>query len=171
MAGEIRLQWWREVLDGQRAEEAAANPVAAALLDAIQRYHLPPQRLIVLIDERSSDLYHEPPRNLETYGTATDGTIIALAAYILGGEGIEVEHIARRAGLARIYAAARRPEDARRHLNAARGLLPLVPPEILPALLPVAVIGASLSRKLALPLWRRQWLIWRAARNPQRIFR
>ena len=26
MPGEIRLQWWREVLEGERAGEAAANP-------------------------------------------------------------------------------------------------------------------------------------------------
>ncbi len=32
MPGEIRLQWWREVIDGERAGEALANPVAAALL-------------------------------------------------------------------------------------------------------------------------------------------
>ena len=30
MPGEIRLQWWREVLMGERAGEAAAHPVAAA---------------------------------------------------------------------------------------------------------------------------------------------
>ena len=31
MPGEIRLQWWREVLEGERADEAKANPVAASL--------------------------------------------------------------------------------------------------------------------------------------------
>ena len=29
MPGEIRLQWWSDVLSGTRAGEAAANPVAA----------------------------------------------------------------------------------------------------------------------------------------------
>jgi hypothetical protein len=37
-------------------------------------------------------------------------------------------------------------------------------------LLPAAVIGPSLGRDSPLPLWRRQWLIWRAARDPRRIF-
>src|SRR5947207_6528720 len=41
MPGEIRLQWWRDVLSGERAGEAAANPVAAALLDTIARFELP----------------------------------------------------------------------------------------------------------------------------------
>ena len=35
LPGEIRLQWWREVIGGERGEEAKANPVAAALLAAI----------------------------------------------------------------------------------------------------------------------------------------
>ena len=33
LPGEIRLQWWRDVLGGERTGEAGANPVAAALLD------------------------------------------------------------------------------------------------------------------------------------------
>ena len=32
LAGEIRLQWWSEVLAGEGRGEVAANPVAAALL-------------------------------------------------------------------------------------------------------------------------------------------
>ena len=32
LAGEIRLQWWRDVLAGEGRGEVAANPVAAALL-------------------------------------------------------------------------------------------------------------------------------------------
>ena len=34
LPGEIRLQWWTDVLSGERREEASANPVAAALLAA-----------------------------------------------------------------------------------------------------------------------------------------
>src|SRR5690242_2632223 len=40
MAGEIRLQWWREVIAGTRPGEAAAHPVAAALLETIARFGL-----------------------------------------------------------------------------------------------------------------------------------
>jgi phytoene synthase len=169
MAGEIRLQWWREVVEGQRAEEAAANPVAGALLDVVTQYGLPLESLIALIDARAADLY-DGADDLEDYGAATAGTIVALAARILGGAGIETERIARDAGLARTYAEAKRPDDARRHLDAARSLLPQAPSDILPALLPAAVIGPSLGRDTPLPPWRRQWLIWRAARDPRRIF-
>jgi phytoene synthase len=170
MAGEIRLQWWREVLEGKRGEEAAAHPVAAALLKAIADYQLPASRLLAAVDAHSSDLYDEPLADFEEYGEATKGGIIALAARILAASGDAVEHIARHAGLARLAADTARENEARAHLDAAQALLPQIPPEALPALLPASTIRASLAREAALPLWRRQWLIWRAARNPERIF-
>lgn len=55
----------------------------------------------------------------------------------------------------------------------------LVPEQIAPALLPVALVGPTLQRVerasdpfrvTPLPPWRRQWLLWRAARDPRRIF-
>ena len=45
LAGEIRLQWWRDVLAGEGRGEVAANPVAAALAATIARYRLPVERL------------------------------------------------------------------------------------------------------------------------------
>ncbi|HEX2538291.1 MAG TPA: squalene/phytoene synthase family protein, partial [Pseudolabrys sp.] len=50
MPGEIRLQWWREVLEGQREGEAAAHPVAAALRTAIAQHGLDASRLIAFVD-------------------------------------------------------------------------------------------------------------------------
>jgi phytoene synthase len=170
LAGEIRLQWWRDVLDGRRDEEAAAHPVAAALLDVMPRWNLPAAQLIDVIDAHAADLDQDTPVDIETYGAATNGTVIALAARILGGDNADAQRIASHIGIARTYAAANQPQDARRHLDLARDLLPLVPSEMLPALLPAAVIGPSLDRERPLPLWRRQWLIWRAARDPQRMF-
>jgi phytoene synthase len=68
--------------------------------------------------------------------------------------------------------------EARRHLDAA-GTLP-APPAVLPALLPLALVGRTLARMeradydprrpVDISAWRRQWLIWRAARRPARIF-
>ena len=48
LPGEIRLQWWSDVLGGERRDEAAANPVAAALLSTIERYRLAADKLIDL---------------------------------------------------------------------------------------------------------------------------
>ena len=64
MLGEIRLQWWREVLDGAREGEAAANPLASALMQAVRHYRLPVQALQGLIDARGEDLYADPPPSL-----------------------------------------------------------------------------------------------------------
>ena len=170
MAGEIRLQWWREVLEGKRAAEAASHPVAAALLKSIAEAQLPVPRLLAAIDAYTSGLYDEPLADFEEYGEATKGGITVLAAHILGATGEAVEHIASHAGLARLAADTARETEARAHLDAARALLPQIEPEALPALLPATTIRASLARATPLPLWRRQWLIWRAARKPERIF-
>jgi len=69
---------------------------------------------------------------------------------------------------------------ARHHLGAAQQLLASVAPAVVPALLPVALAGPTLARMerrgydpfvpVAIAPWRRQWLIWRAARRPRRIF-
>ena len=40
LPGEIRLQWWREALEGERDSEAAAHPVAAALREVLARYKM-----------------------------------------------------------------------------------------------------------------------------------
>src|SRR5258705_9461991 len=74
MAGEIRLQWWRDVLSGERSGEAAANPVAAALMKTIRRFDLPVEPLLDLIEAHSFDLYDDPMPTLpalEAYGRKT----------------------------------------------------------------------------------------------------
>ena len=69
---------------------------------------------------------------------------------------------------------------ARKHIAAARDLAGGAPTALIPALLPVALVGPALDRMertgyqpfkpVELPQWRRQWLLWRAARKPSRIF-
>lgn len=164
MAGEIRLQWWRDVLDGLRREDAASHPVAAALMQTTANYQLPIARLTTLLDAHSADLYDDA-FDPERYGVETWGAIYALAAKILGREGEPVEYISRHAGAAEAWTLAQRPDEARHHREAAAKLLPDVPEAILPALLPAATLC-----KRDLPSWRRQWLVWRAARDPARIF-
>jgi 15-cis-phytoene synthase len=87
MPGEIRLQWWREVLEGARAGEAEANPVAASLLATMARYRLTPARLTSLIEARRFDIYDEPMPTLaafQTYASDTAGAIVDCATRILG---------------------------------------------------------------------------------------
>jgi phytoene synthase len=88
LPGEIRLQWWRDVLTGEGRGEVSANPVAAALLDAVARCALPRARLIALIDAHGFDLYDEAMTSLgdlDAYAEHTSGALFALAAQILGG--------------------------------------------------------------------------------------
>jgi phytoene synthase len=89
MPGEIRLQWWRDVLNGERAGEAAANPVAAALADTIGRFGLPVAPLLDLIEAHAFDLYDDPMPTLvalEAYGRKTEGAVFGLAARIVAGD-------------------------------------------------------------------------------------
>jgi phytoene synthase len=82
--GEIRFQWWREVLAG---DGEAAHPVAAALLDTMARYSLPREPFISLIDARLFDLYDDPMPSaaaLEAYAKATASSLFRLAARIVG---------------------------------------------------------------------------------------
>jgi phytoene synthase len=86
LPGEIRLQWWRDVLGGGGRGEVSANPVAAALLDTIARCSLPTAPLIGLIDAHSFDLYDEAMAtlaDLDAYGRGTEGALMTLAARIL----------------------------------------------------------------------------------------
>ena len=88
LPGEIRLQWWRDVLEGEGRGEVSANPIAAALLDTIGRCALPTARLIALIDAHAFDLYDEAMpcvADLDAYAEHTSGTLFGLAAQILGG--------------------------------------------------------------------------------------
>jgi phytoene synthase len=219
--GEIRLQWWREVLQGERHDEAMASPVAASLLDTIERHRLPVNAMLALLEARRFDLYDEPMRTiaeLEDYALRTGSALIAMAAQILG---VDAAVAARPAGIAssltelltalpgqalrrQLYlpvelldrhgahaadvfaqrsspalnqAAADLRRLARHHLVAAANSLRVLPRQALPAFLPVATVRGSLDRldrcdifsPKAFSPWRRQWLIWRAARNPDRL--
>lgn len=84
--GEIRLQWWREVLEGERAGEAALNPSAAALLETMRICGLPARPLIDLIEAHRFDLYADPmPRlnDLEGWCGETNSSLFRLVAMCL----------------------------------------------------------------------------------------
>jgi phytoene synthase len=93
MPGEIRLQWWREVLEGARTGETAANPVAASLLGTLTQYRLTPVRLIGLVETHRFDIYDEPMPTLaavQSYASDTAGTIFEYATRILGEASEEI---------------------------------------------------------------------------------
>ncbi|MEI7805549.1 MAG: phytoene/squalene synthase family protein [Hyphomicrobiales bacterium] len=103
MPGEIRLQWWRDVLGGERAGEAKAHPVASALLGTIERHGLAREPLLALIEARSFDLYDEPMAGLgelEGYARKTNSALIECAARILGNAQNSIADLAGHAGIA-----------------------------------------------------------------------
>jgi phytoene synthase len=86
LPGEIRLQWWRDTLQGEARGDVRANPVAAALDDAIVRFRLPRQALVDLVDARTFDLYDDPMpslSDLEGYAGETSSSLIRLASLVL----------------------------------------------------------------------------------------
>jgi 15-cis-phytoene synthase len=107
LAGEIRLQWWHDVLVGEdRGSEVAGHPVAAALLATTAKYPLERRRLTALVEARRFDLYDEPMQTvaaLEMYADAAAGNLIALCAQILG-QGSNTDVLAHHAGVAQALA-------------------------------------------------------------------
>jgi phytoene synthase len=222
MPGEIRLQWWRDVIDGERAGEAAANPVATALSETIARFALPKPRLLDLIEAHAFDLYDDPMPTfeaLEGYARQTSGAIFDLGARIAGAP---AEEAAERVGLAygitallrwfALHSSRRQffvplafleggttPEEAfagrsspflvnalgrlrtraRDELAGFEAMLPQLPAATMPAFLPVVLVPGYLrvmeqsgydpfKTPVELPQWRRQWMLWRAARRYSR---
>jgi phytoene synthase len=103
LPGEIRLQWWTDMLAGEGHGGIEGNPVAAELKAAIDNYLLPVERLSRLIDEHQFDLYNDPMPTmaaLEGYIDDTSSALFFLGAAIAGGQSPEIEHLARHAGLA-----------------------------------------------------------------------
>jgi phytoene synthase len=103
LSGEVRLQWWTDMLAGTAHGGVEGNPVAAELLLAIGRAHLPVERLSRLIDEHQFDLYNDPMPTMaavEGYLNDTSSALFSLAARIAGWQSDEIEHLARHAGLA-----------------------------------------------------------------------
>ena len=87
MPGEIRLQWWREVLLGERAGEAAANPIAAAITEVLKRFDFVREPLVDLVEVHRFDVHGEPMRSMEelqAYAARTAGAIFELAVRLLG---------------------------------------------------------------------------------------
>jgi phytoene synthase len=102
MMGEIRLQWWRETVEGARTGNPRAHDVAQALAEVLARFDLPQSLFDEMIDARSFDASadsFETAGSLEEYGAATVGSLIRLAARILGA-GERYDEQAREAGIA-----------------------------------------------------------------------
>jgi len=91
LPGEIRLQWWREVLAPDsgvdRSGEGQGNPLAKALLSVISKHDLPLEGFERYLEARLFDLYHDvmPDRTaLEAYFGETESFILQMASQVCG---------------------------------------------------------------------------------------
>lgn len=103
-AGEIRLQWWVDALQGEGHGNVRQNPLADALLDTIAAYNLPAGTLLRLLAARRFDLYQDPMPDVasfEGYAGETVSVLYQLAAMVLnGGEEVETGDAAGHLGVA-----------------------------------------------------------------------
>jgi len=103
MLGQIRLQWWREIIDAAFAgtpprQHEVAEPLAAVIADhALTRAHFDR-----MIDAREWDLADEPPATLallEEYAEGTAATLLYLALDVLGVSEPAARESAREIGI------------------------------------------------------------------------
>jgi phytoene synthase len=194
LAGEIRLQWWRDVLTGTASGDEEGHPVAVALEAARARCGLAAEPLLAFIDAHAAAFYPEPPPDhaaLLSHARESQLAIFDAAAHILDARAQDalVSDAARIHGVAEIMRSgiwregvtpAQRQalcEDALARLADLRVLLEAAPAAVAPAFLVLAVDRAVLRRALRnddparvqQSPWLRQWMLWRAARRWPRI--
>src|SRR5260221_1661907 len=103
MLGQIRLQWWREVVETAYAGTAPRQHVVAiALTEAIREFALTRSELDRLIDSRERDLDPAPPPTLaalEDYAEGSSAPLAILALEVLGERGAPARAVARGVGI------------------------------------------------------------------------
>jgi phytoene synthase len=100
----IRLQWWREAVEGAREGKPRQHQTVTALAGLFAQHDLPPDVFDAIIDAREDDMADHVFDNLaalETYADATAGNLMRLAARILGNP---QDDLAREAGVAQALA-------------------------------------------------------------------
>ena len=141
VAGQIRLQWWRETIEGMYGGAVRDHPVASALAEAVRARDLPRALFDEMIDARESDLEAFPFADLvamEAYADATSGHVMRLAARIVGAAEA-IDQAARHAGIAYALAGLLRALP----FQAARGRM------VLPHDMVTAADGAALAPVIA----------------------
>ena len=88
MLGELRLQWWRDALDGMYAGDTPEHPVAQALVRTVEIGDIPKHTLMNMIEARLFDLYDDPMptlNDLEGYLGETASALVQMGAMVLAG--------------------------------------------------------------------------------------
>lgn len=92
MAGEVRLQWWRDVLLGGRGGEAEANPIAKSVLKVVAQNKLATDGFDRFLEAKLFDLYNDPmpdQTSFEAYCGETESFFLQMLGYASGIKGSE----------------------------------------------------------------------------------
>jgi 15-cis-phytoene synthase len=103
MAGEIRLQWWRDAIEAVGRGEKSGHPVADALGAAQRRHRLPKGLLYGIVDAHAVGLYDEALADdpaLWSFLQKTEGAMFSLGLRVLGRDDLAAQKAANAAGLA-----------------------------------------------------------------------
>ncbi|OSQ37790.1 phytoene/squalene synthase family protein [Thalassospira mesophila] len=101
MLGQIRLQWWRDALDGIEKGEVRKHEVVEPLAGLISTDKVARGTLEALIDAREFDLFDTAPdslKALDDYIDQTAGRVSQAAVGVLGVNDADADEAARRAG-------------------------------------------------------------------------
>jgi len=150
MAGYLRLQWWRDVLD--RTRDAGGHPTAHAMREVVSRHALSIDGLHNLLEARTFDLHNDPMPGLaalDAYARDTSSTLMTLAMHVLGNGEVASPSPAGPAGVA--YAITGLLRTLPRH--SARGQV-FVPEEVLSrhGIDREAILSGHMNEGLALAL-------------------
>jgi 15-cis-phytoene synthase len=188
--GEIRLQWWADVLVALSDGKPQDHPVAFSLARTVTTHNLPMAPLLAFIEAHRHDLYEDKLSSLndvEGYCGETRSILFQLTCLILDRESAPAAALA--SGLAGVAfelaramttASAEKliPADmaksdilqlADRRYTEAREAYENLPHTLKPAFLPVSLVplylNAARQNRTIVPQWKRQWHLWSAARR------
>jgi 15-cis-phytoene synthase len=185
--GEIRLQWWRDTIEGIFRKQPQDHPLALSLQTVVAEYGLPRQSFDSLIDAHQFDLYADQMPSLaqlEGYLGETESAVIQLACMILSaataqrsGEAAGLAGVAY--GLCRIIASfsahtifmptGMTVDDLGKHalhrLDEAKVALNELPLDVLPCFLHATLTKLYIESGQNFAPWRRQYWLWRSARK------
>lgn len=143
----IRLQWWREVVEGASRKHEVATPLSAALEAGV----FAREDLLALIEAREAGAELEDASSFHAYARGTGGRLARIAGKLLGADLQAVEDLGTAYAISGILrATSLRPQDGTSDAELiahARALLAARPPRIaLAAALPAAFARRDLGR-------------------------
>lgn len=108
LPGEVRLQYWRDLVEGQPHGDVQANPLASGIMHAIVDHRIPRAALAAMTEARIFDLYDDPMPDrtvFEGYAGETSSALLQLGTLILDPDNAAAAaEAAGHAGIAQLVA-------------------------------------------------------------------